>query len=961
MIYEFDACVLDTTRQELMRSGEIVHVEPQVLAVLEYLVANHDRLITKVELLDEVWGDRFVSESALTSRIKLARKACGDSGREQRIVKTVHSRGYRVVADVVQRHSGSMTSSPSAAPTSASVGSFVGRADELVELDAALADVAGGERRSIFVTGVIGTGKSTLVSEALEHIDDPDSWIVLRGQCLQSRGGVEPYFCLLDALTELARRAPEVVLDTLERVAPSWLVQMPALVDDELAERLERRLLGSTPQRMVREGAEAFEELARRCPMVLVLEDLHWADEYTLDVIELLVQRASPVPVLVLGTTRAERTAIHDLIAAAVTGSRAVELRLDGLLLSEMDELVRDRFAGAEVPPELISVVQERCDGVPLFANEIITTWLRRGLATTDDGVVVTHTGTDELAATIPDTLHPLIERELNDLDNEARMALEAAAVAGVAFDTAAVAAGIGQPVADTEDLLSAVARRLDYIGAERGVTWPDGTRSTAYTFRHRLYRDVLYDLSPVGTRAELHGRIGEALEHGYADRLDDVALALAEHFVEAGDAARSIDYLRRAGERAAARGAHPEAVAFISQAMEIHSGLPVGKERDDMEIALRTAIGPALVAANGWFDGEVSANYERVLELCSGRPSCPESAAARYGLATVTELRGQFEQTEQLLSPLLEAEASGDLAMEAHELIACSLFHQGAFDRSLDNSEMVLESWDEEAYSVLMSKIAEHPASSCNSWASLAAWCLGRSDESLDLAKRAVELGERNRYSLSTAAQQRAMFHQLRAEPEDCEFWAGRTREIGHEQDFPMRIIQADIFRGWALGVTGSPNEGLHLIVDGLARFRAAEARLNEAYYLGLEADVLIHAGRPDDALEALDAAFERIGSSTRSYFFESELHRLRARALGALTEDSAEVVREALDASLMAARRQGSPALALRTAAHRLELEMESGDPEPWRHTVAELTGVFEGQAPTSDVDRAHHLLTL
>ena len=161
MIYEFDVCVLDSTRQELVRSGEIVHVEPQVLAVLEYLVANHDRLITKVELLDEVWGDRFVSESALTSRIKLARKACGDSGREQRIVKTVHSRGYRVVADVVRRHPGSVTSSPSTAraPTSASVGSFVGRVDELVELDAALAAVAGGERRSIFVTGVIGTGK----------------------------------------------------------------------------------------------------------------------------------------------------------------------------------------------------------------------------------------------------------------------------------------------------------------------------------------------------------------------------------------------------------------------------------------------------------------------------------------------------------------------------------------------------------------------------------------------------------------------------------------------------------------------------------------------------------------------------------------------------------------------------------------------------------------------------------
>ena len=100
MIFEFEDCVLDTATQELRRAGELVHVEPQVLAVLAYLAEHGDRVVTKIELLDEVWGDRFVSESALTSRIKLARRACGDSGREQRVLKTVHSRGYRFVCPV---------------------------------------------------------------------------------------------------------------------------------------------------------------------------------------------------------------------------------------------------------------------------------------------------------------------------------------------------------------------------------------------------------------------------------------------------------------------------------------------------------------------------------------------------------------------------------------------------------------------------------------------------------------------------------------------------------------------------------------------------------------------------------------------------------------------------------------------------------------------------------------------
>ena len=146
MRYEFDRCTLDTDAQTLERDGAPVHVEPQVLAVLEYLLAHRDRMVSKIELLDEVWGDRFVSESALTSRIKLARKACGDSGREQRIVKTVHGRGYRMIADVVEQRGGSVGVAPPTR-TRARTGTVVGRVDELETLEGVLQTALGGDRR----------------------------------------------------------------------------------------------------------------------------------------------------------------------------------------------------------------------------------------------------------------------------------------------------------------------------------------------------------------------------------------------------------------------------------------------------------------------------------------------------------------------------------------------------------------------------------------------------------------------------------------------------------------------------------------------------------------------------------------------------------------------------------------------------------------------------------------------
>ena len=959
MIYEFDNCVLDTATQELRHDGDLVAVEPQVLAVLEYLVSNHDRVVTKIELLDEVWGDRFVSESALTSRIKLARKACGDSGRDQRIVKTVHGRGYRVVAAVEERRSGQAARRPKVdiGLATGATTSVVGRDAELAELESAISDVEGGRPRFVYVVGEPGAGKSTLLAELIERNEGLDAWLVLRGRCLRTRSGVEPYFALLDALGELGRTEPELVTTTLEAVAPSWLAQFPSLVDDETAGRLERRMLGSTPQRMLREGADAFERLTHGQPVALMVEDLHWADECTVDVLAILSERASAdLPLLVVGTTRPDPGPTASLIDSSMGAPHVVEMRLGRLDRTDVESLLRDRFRGADPPADLVSIVDERCDGVPLFAQELITSWLDAGHLTVDSSGVTVEVSLEDMLESVPRTLVPLIELRLAELDPADMATLEAAAVAGVAFDGASVAAGLDRSIIEAEEMIGSMAGPVDFVVAQGGTTWPDGTISTAYSFSHQLYRDVVYERTPAGRRAELHARIGAALEHGFRARLSDIAVTLADHFVHGGDGERAIEHLRRAGEQAATRNAHDHAVEFFAAALDRVDGLASGSERDEAELRARISMGPSLVATRGWIDEAVSANYERAMELSGDDPGRPEASSARYGMATVTELRGEFERTEELLSPLLD-DAAG-LAMEAHELVACSTFHQGAFQRSERTAGHFLDHWDEDDYSVLMARIAEHPASSCNSWMSMSSWFLGRSDESLEAAERAVVLGEKNLYALATATSMRAMLHQVRNEPQPCLEWALRTRDVGREQDFPMRVIQADVFRGWALGVSGSAAQGSSLIADGLDRFRQAGARLNEAYYLALHADTLLHEDRHVEALELIADALRKMRSTTRSYFHESEVLRLKARAL--VASGGVEDARLVLDESLAVAESLGSPALMLRTVADRLEVESGVGEPEPARARLKRLLEGYEGQAPTPDTERARELLT-
>jgi DNA-binding winged helix-turn-helix (wHTH) protein len=966
MRYEFDSCVLDTETQQLWRDGELVHVEPQVLAVLEYLAEHSDRVVAKIELLDEVWGDRFVSESALTSRIKLARRACGDTGRAQRILKTVHSRGYRLVAEVTaggtRADDGPATNRTAlprttVAPVVQSRGAgVVGRDAELARLDEIFAEVAGGGRRAVFVCGGIGSGKSTLVAEFLERQDGLDGWLVARGQCIQTRGAVEPYYCLFDALTRCCRAAPELVQQTLDQVAPSWLAQMPSLVEADMVESLERRLLGSAANRMLREGADALEELARRQPLVLVLEDLQWADDLTLDVLEVLLQRTDPVPLMLVGTARGDDASLSG-VAMAATG-RVEQIDLGPLDSAAVAVLVGERLGVAAVPDELVRIICERCDGIPLFAEEMVSAWVRQEQVTATGGHVSLTAPVAELEQTVPRTLPGLIDRELAGLGADDLTLLEACGAAGESFAAATVAAALDRSVADVETALSAISRRQGVVGATGASSWPDGTVSASYAFTHRLYQQVLDGRILASRRAELHERIGRRIEEGYGDRTAEVAAELAAHFAHTADRLRTIEYLREAGDQAAARNAHHHAADFFADALARLDEVEPGVRRDKAELRLRMSLGPTLVADRGWFDDSISANYERALELC-GPNDRSSSAAARYGLATVSELRGEFERTEALLSPLLDTEHDGSLVVEAHELIACSTFHQGAFDRSLVNATMVLDSLDEDAYSVPMSRIAEHPASSCNSWSSLASWALGHSDVSLEQAERAVLLGERNLYALSTAVQQRAMLHQIRNEPDSCMEWADRCREVGEDQDFPMRVIQADIYKGWALGVSGSAEQGEGLIADGLARFRDAGATLNEAYYLGLYADVELHADQPAHALELIDEALDRMDRSTRSYFYESELHRLRARALLGIGDGGLEAAREALDISQAVAERQGSPPLTLRAVTDRLAMEIAGGDPEPWGALIEDLLAVYDAQEPTPDTLKARLLL--
>src|SRR5215510_11385656 len=321
----FEPFGLDVGNARLWRGPEVTHLTRKAFAVLHYLVEHAQQLVTKDELLEVVWSQTHVSEAALAVCIREIRQALGDHPRTPRFIETVHGRGYRFLATVTvadhlpeTRETALLRRLPPpasrVAPPRARLrpGLLVGREAEFAHVQQWLAQALRGERQVGFVTGEAGIGKTALVEAFVEHVGGAVALWLGRGQCIEQYGAGEAYLPVLEALGRLCR-GPEGqrFLALLGQHAPSWLVQMPALLGAVERNALQRRGHGATRERMLRELAEAVEILTAEQPLVLVLEDLHWSDDATLDWIAYVARRRQAAQLMVIGIYRSMEARVH--------------------------------------------------------------------------------------------------------------------------------------------------------------------------------------------------------------------------------------------------------------------------------------------------------------------------------------------------------------------------------------------------------------------------------------------------------------------------------------------------------------------------------------------------------------------------------------------------------------------------------------------------------------------------
>ena len=570
---QFGSFRLDAAKECLWTNGEEIALPPKPYAVLRYLVENPGRLITHDELLDALWPETFVQPQVLRTYMLELRRILGDDTASPRYIQTLPKRGYCFVAPVTEW--GGTESAAAATASALETKGIVGREEEMVVLQGHLRAVADGQRRMVFVTGEAGIGKTALVDAFSRSIEISGEAMMARGQCVEGFGAKEEYYPVTEALSRLCASADgEAACRVLARRAPAWLAALGRDAGPLPASGSAVRLPGDL--------CAALEELAAARPLILVFEDLHWADDSTLKLISALARRRAPAQLLVLATCSYRDTitdqACKGLKQDLIMRQLAAEMPLTPLTRSAVRQLLIREMHQEPLPPGLSGFVHQHSEGNPLFAIAILEHLMAQGfLVRESEGSQSAWRPSgsfQEMEAAVPDGLAQMIELEIERLSADEQRMLEAASLMGIAFPVWAVAAALEQDSQVSGEACAALARRLYFVRRAGEDELPDGSRSDFYVFGHGLYRQVLYQRQSASRRAARHKRIALRLGELFAGREDSVARERAMHFEAAGDWLSAAIALRSAARHAQERQAHAEAEELLQHALRLAGNL---------------------------------------------------------------------------------------------------------------------------------------------------------------------------------------------------------------------------------------------------------------------------------------------------------------------------------------------------------------------------------------------------
>ena len=858
---------------------------------------------------------------------------------------------FRVIAK-------SRTTSRFQAMTSAQgLTSFVGRDRELKSIRTAWAEACDGRGCTLILQGQAGIGKSRLLEAAIQQAGDR-AHEAFEAQCspYQLNNPLFPIIEMIERRVGIEENMSATEkLDLLEQFAvgrgvplEQAAVALGGLFSVSTAERYPDVEL--PPARSLQWTIEIVAELLIHSvdgsPVLLLVEDLHWADPSTLDLLAQIFERQSDKAVLMVGTARPEFT------APWLDHPRCRRVRVDALPPEDTRALVARVVGPKPLPPALLDELVSRTGGIPLFVEAVTRTVI-------DAGILRELADRFELTGPLPPGLIPATVQDslMGRID---RLGADRA--------VAQLAATIGrecsfellQTVLDksTQALAAAVLHLVELeIVIENGV--PPGS---TYTFRHALIQDAAYGSLLRTTRQEFHGKIAEALTNRFPLMAETKPELLARHFEGAGRIPEAIAGWMRAGQQAQQRSALRECTAYLQKAISLLETLPAddpGRLKSEMEAQL--AISTALMSTIGWGSREAEAACIRARDLCEKLGNHNGFFGAMWGLWTVYFLRGTIGPALEAVKPVEQfalATEYPNLLIVAHQAVGYTLYFHGEFAKAREHAAEALALYTPERELELVA-IFQLPFSfACGNFLAMSLWFMGYPEQAeharIDAWSviDALAIPAATAYGLGNVL----MIHYARRDYSTVERAAEQLYELATDGGYLLWAAQGRIYRGWAQAMNGQSEAGIAEMKAGLESYRLTGSDLMTTQFCLMMAEAQLRAGRPGDALAALSRGLAYV-ESAQERAFEPELHRLRGEIM--IAQGARAAGESSLRRAIERAQAQEAKMLELRAAIPLAKLRRTHGQFAEAVALLQPLHAWFTEGADTPELREAHEIL--
>jgi predicted ATPase len=877
---------------------------------------------------------------------------------------------------------------------------FVGRDMELGTLVDRWERAADGEGQNVVVLGEAGVGKSRLVYQLHEHLAAvPHTWLECGASPYTEGTPFHPIIAL--ATQGLAFTAEDTAAEKFEKIERGLgtlaSVESIALLADFLGLPRPTRLQLS-PELQRRKTIDLLVQwnlsMSATQPLVLFVEDLHWCDVSTLELLGHLIAQSPTARVLLLATARPEftppwpaRENLTTLSLARLTKRQARDMIVRLVSLDTRPEkMAATRENGQEagghpsgspssdpavgsriegLSDAVIDALVARADGVPLFVEELTKTLLESGTAWNVNA--------------IPSSLADSLMARLDRLSTAKEIA-QTASVLGREFSYQVLHALVGAPHASpsVSDAITAGGARARHASplheedlqrslrklVDVEILFARGEPPAAtYTFKHALIQETAYQSLLKRTRQQLHARVAQVLEERFPERVVSEPEVIARHYEQAGLAAQAITHYQRAGERATQRSANEEAIGHLRRALDLVATLPETRERHQMELGLQMAIGAPLMAARGHSHPENEQAYTRAREVASQIGESPELPRVLAGMTEAYFVKGDLATAAAVArGALAAAERTGDSfdLLLAHFEVGVSLFYQGNFSRALQHFEQSIGLYSPSEHGSLAYTVGYDRGVGAHALAASCHVCLGHPDRAQAESEEAVALAKRVEHPLSLADallfaggvhSERREFDRMRERAEEV---VGLAEQLG----FPLYLGGGRFFRGFTRVESGEGEAGIAEMQQAMVELAGIGAGLGAPTFLCFLAEGFRKVGRHDEALGALALGIAQ-AEQQGEHSYDAELHRLRAEILLDMDGNTVEEAEALLGQSLEIARRQEAKTFELRAATSLARLWQRQGKREAARALLAPLYAWFTEGFGTRDLKDAQALL--